>query len=86
MKPQAISMSLPAEQIQHITRMRLLMLGFLATLMLLAQVMAAQARPESLAPLADQISPSVVNITTSTVVEGRTSSPTTTSSKARTRF
>ncbi len=29
-------------------------------------------RPESLAPLAEKISPSVVNITTSTLVEGRT--------------
>ncbi|MEP4199036.1 MAG: Do family serine endopeptidase [Aliishimia sp.] len=69
MKPQAISISIHKTQIQ---RTRLLWLGFLATLMVLAQVMVANARPESLAPLADQISPSVVNITTSTVVEGRT--------------
>ncbi|WP_370402643.1 Do family serine endopeptidase [Sulfitobacter sp. JB4-11] len=34
--------------------------------------MATFAKPESLAPLAEQISPSVVNITTSTMVEGRT--------------
>ncbi|MQQ07865.1 Do family serine endopeptidase [Epibacterium sp. SM1979] len=39
---------------------------------MLAQVVVAQARPESLAPLAEQVSPAVVNITTSTVVEGRT--------------
>lgn len=32
----------------------------------------ALAKPESLAPLAEKISPSVVNITTSTTVEGRT--------------
>ncbi|MCB1342848.1 MAG: DegQ family serine endoprotease [Pseudooceanicola sp.] len=36
------------------------------------QATLAQARPDSLAPLAEQISPSVVNITTSTLVEGRT--------------
>lgn len=47
-------------------------LGFLTTLMVLAQTLVAQARPESLAPLAEEISPSVVNITTSTVIEGRT--------------
>ncbi|WP_293576831.1 Do family serine endopeptidase [Phaeobacter sp.] len=41
-------------------------------MMVLAQVAMAQARPESLAPLADQVSPAVVNITTTTVVEGRT--------------
>jgi len=32
----------------------------------------AQARPDSLATLAQQVSPSVVNITTSTMIEGRT--------------
>ncbi|WP_170830443.1 Do family serine endopeptidase [Epibacterium ulvae] len=43
----------------------------LTTLFVLAQALTAQARPESLAPLAEQVSPSVVNITTTTVVEGR---------------
>ena len=38
----------------------------------LGQTVTAEARPESLAPLAEQISPSVVNITTSTMVEGQT--------------
>ncbi len=37
--------------------------------LLLAQALAAQARPDSFADLADKISPAVVNITTSTVVE-----------------
>ncbi|WP_454275312.1 DegQ family serine endoprotease [Roseovarius sp. MBR-154] len=37
--------------------------------LLVAQAIAAQARPESFADLADKVSPSVVNITTSTVVE-----------------
>ena len=51
---------------------RVLWMGILASAFMLVQVLAAQARPESLAPLAEKISPSVVNITTSTVVEGRT--------------
>ena len=49
---------------------------FLLTLLTMAfiavQAVMAFAKPESLAPLAEKISPSVVNITTSTVVEGRT--------------
>ncbi|MDA3859508.1 MAG: trypsin-like peptidase domain-containing protein, partial [Roseovarius sp.] len=36
--------------------------------MLLAQAIAAQARPDSFADLAEKISPAVVNITTSTMV------------------
>ncbi|MEM7521550.1 MAG: DegQ family serine endoprotease [Pseudomonadota bacterium] len=44
----------------------------LGAVLVIAQAIAALAKPESLAPLAEQISPSVVNITTSTVVEGRT--------------
>ena len=48
------------------------MAGMLALVLLLAQAVTALAKPESLAPLAEKISPSVVNITTSTVVEGRT--------------
>jgi serine protease Do len=39
---------------------------------LIAQSISAQARPDSFADLAEKISPSVVNITTSTVVAGRT--------------
>ncbi len=49
-----------------------LMLTMLAMALVVAQALSAFAKPESLAPLAEQISPSVVNITTSTVVEGRT--------------
>ncbi|MEM6941571.1 MAG: DegQ family serine endoprotease [Pseudomonadota bacterium] len=48
------------------------LIGLLALLFSLFQAVAAFAKPESLAPLAEKISPSVVNITTSTVVEGRT--------------
>jgi len=47
-------------------------LSFIAVLALFAQVITAQARPDSFAELADQVSPSVVNITTSTVVASRT--------------
>jgi len=53
-------------------RFRLFWLGALTLMFVLAQAAIAQARPESLAPLAEQISPSVVNITTTTMIEGRT--------------
>lgn len=69
MKPQAQALAKRKDQIQAI---RLMWLALLGAAFLLIQAMAAQARPESLAPLAEQISPSVVNITTSTVIEGRT--------------
>ncbi|MCX8952705.1 Do family serine endopeptidase [Ruegeria sp. NA] len=52
--------------------MRLLWLAFAGTLLVLAQSVSAQARGESLAPLAEKISPAVVNITTSTLIEGQT--------------
>ena len=66
MQPKAVALS---KEMKPLIQMRSLWLGFLATTLVLAQVMMANARPESLAPLAEQISPSVVNITTSTVVE-----------------
>jgi serine protease Do len=47
---------------------RALGLTMLAAALLLAQALAAQARPESFADLAQKISPAVVNITTSTTV------------------
>jgi len=46
--------------------------GLIALTLVVLQTVTAQAKPESLAPLAEKISPSVVNITTSTLVEGRT--------------
>ncbi|NOD45847.1 MULTISPECIES: Do family serine endopeptidase [unclassified Ruegeria] len=52
--------------------MRLMWLAFAGSLLLLAQTVAAQARGESLAPLAEKISPAVVNITTSTLIENQT--------------
>ncbi|MEO1463205.1 MAG: Do family serine endopeptidase [Pseudomonadota bacterium] len=69
MQPKAIAIS---KHYQDINRMRALWLGVLAIVLMLAQAIAAYARPESLAPLAEQISPSVVNITTSTVVARNT--------------
>ncbi|MFD0857470.1 DegQ family serine endoprotease [Roseovarius aquimarinus] len=51
-------------------------LSILAAMLLLAQAIAAQARPESFADLAQKISPAVVNITTSTTVaDGRGAGP-----------
>ena len=49
-------------------KLRALALTALTALLMLAQTMAAHARPDSFADLAETISPSVVNITTSTVV------------------
>ncbi|WP_394805024.1 Do family serine endopeptidase [Tritonibacter scottomollicae] len=54
------------------TGWRLFWIAVLGTAMLVLQTLSASARPESLAPLAEKVSPAVVNITTSTVVEGRT--------------
>ena len=69
MQPKAVALS---REMKPLIQMRGLWLGLLTTALVLAQVIMANARPESLAPLAKQISPSVVNITTSTVVERRT--------------
>ena len=70
MQPQAITN--PNGQAGPITRMRVIGLTVLTMVFVLAQVALAQAKPESLAPLAEKISPAVVNITTTTLVEGRT--------------
>jgi len=48
--------------------LRAIWLTALAMALIVAQAMTAQARPESFADLADEVSPAVVNITTSTVV------------------
>jgi len=52
--------------------MRAALIGLMALTLVTLQAVMAYAKPESLAPLAEKISPSVVNITTSTLVEGRT--------------
>jgi len=72
MKPRSIAVTRSADTAQNVALMRLFWTGLIASLLFLAQALAAQARPESLAPLAEDISPAVVNITTSSVVEGRT--------------
>ncbi len=73
MKTQAIAIQ--REQ-QHVRRMAyaLIVTLFTALALLIAQVTAAaaQARPATFADLAEQVSPSVVNITTSTTIAGRT--------------
>ncbi|WP_299957794.1 Do family serine endopeptidase [uncultured Roseobacter sp.] len=69
MQPKAVSMS----NISLIpVQMRLLLLAVLTLAFMLVQPLNALAQQQSLAPLAEKISPSVVNITTSTVVAGRT--------------
>ncbi|WP_339854753.1 DegQ family serine endoprotease [Roseovarius nubinhibens] len=52
--------------------MRALWFWAVALALVLAQTLAAQARPESFADLAQKVSPAVVNITTSTVVAANT--------------
>lgn len=71
MQPQARSIARTQDS-RIITNARLMALAGLSVLFLLLQTLIAQARPESLAPLADKVSPAVVNITTSTLVEGPT--------------
>ena len=69
MQAKAVSLSKTA---QHTQWMRAMAMGVMALTLLILQASMALAKPESLAPLAEKISPSVVNITTSTTVEGRT--------------
>jgi len=69
---QPMAITHPNGQASPITRVRAIWLTVLAMILVLAQVAIAQARPESLAPLAEKVSPAVVNITTTTLVEGRT--------------
>lgn len=73
MQPQAKAISIGQDKLA--AGPRLMWLTLVTTVLVLAQALMAQARPESLAPLAQQISPAVVNITTTTVIEGRTSGP-----------
>ncbi len=73
MQPKAVARTQAITQAPtHSTALRAGLMALLALALLLGQTLTAQAKPESLAPLAEKISPSVVNITTSTLVEGRT--------------
>ena len=69
MKPQAIPLSV--RKIAPVRAFWMLVMGFA---LVIAQTLSAAARgaPESFADLAEQISPAVVNITTTTVVASRT--------------
>ncbi|KUJ79899.1 DegQ family serine endoprotease [Ruegeria profundi] len=69
---QAQARSISVQRGEVVGFMRLMWLAFAGLLFVLAQSAAVQARSESLAPLAEKISPAVVNITTTTLVEGRT--------------
>ena len=68
MKPQVLAPAAP-----HVSKMRVGWLFLMGFALLLAQAMSAHARgaPESFADLAEEISPAVVNITTSTTVAAR---------------
>ena len=69
---QAKARSITVRRDDMVSGMRLMWLAFAGIVLVLAQTLAAQAKSESLAPLAEQISPAVVNITTSTLIEGHT--------------
>ncbi|MEP2716638.1 Do family serine endopeptidase [Pseudophaeobacter sp.] len=69
-QPKAIAVS--RRQNGQATMWRMLWLAVVSLVMVAVQALSVQARPESLAPLADKVSPAVVNITTTTVIEGRT--------------
>lgn len=64
MKTQSASRAISPNQ----STLRAIWMTALAIGLLIAQAIAAHARPESFADLADKISPAVVNITTSTMV------------------
>ncbi len=70
MQAQARSISVRTDD--SVGFMRLMWLAFAGMLIILAQTSVAFARGESLAPLAEKISPAVVNITTSTLIENQT--------------
>jgi len=68
-KPRAITLSV--HKYQQKTLMQGLWLTMLASALFLAQAISANARPDSFADLAEQVSDAVVNITTSTTVAAR---------------
>ncbi|GAA6187696.1 DegQ family serine endoprotease [Litorivita sp. NS0012-18] len=69
MRVQALSIPIETRNALALRVMRGMWLSLLAVMLLLVQSLSAAARPESFADLAEKISPAVVNITTSTVVE-----------------
>lgn len=71
MKVRTVSIPQGNVNSQNINVARAMWFAMLATILLLGQSMAAAARPDSFANLAEEISTSVVNITTTTVVASR---------------
>lgn len=69
MRVQALSIPIETRNAVALRVMRGMWLSLLAVMLLLVQSLSAAARPDSFADLAEKISPAVVNITTSTVVE-----------------
>ncbi len=69
MKPTAVAMS---KTYSSALQLKMTVLAILAFVLMALAPFSVEARPASLAPLAEQISPSVVNITTSTTVARRT--------------
>ena len=69
MKPRAVSLS---THLPVMAQTRISMMFILALAFALIAPLVALAQPASLAPLAEKISPSVVNITTSTLVSRNT--------------
>ena len=73
MQPKAVAHAKVQSRSNSFTPLaRAALIGLMALSLVVLQTVMAYAKPESLAPLAEKISPSVVNITTSTLVEGRT--------------
>lgn len=68
------AIAIPFNNPARSTDLRMLFVGFVGALALLLQAGAADARgaPESFADLAEKVSPAVVNITTTTIVEAST--------------
>ncbi len=71
MHPQAVTRQIEDPRGAQL-RLRMIWLAALTLMFVLAQTVLAQAKPESVAPLAEKVSPAVVNITTTTMVESRT--------------
>ena len=72
MKPQALAHSASSAQFSQVARAIWILALGLALLMTQAVMVSARGTPESFADLADQVSPAVVNITTSTTVASTT--------------
>lgn len=68
---QKTAVAISSARTMPIAAIRAFWLTVLATILLAAQVAIVQARTDSFAPLVEKVSPAVVNITTTTLIEGR---------------